>query len=245
MKFRRNWLLGPLILLLAACTSVPENGKVGVSPYQKAMTDARAGRYEVAEEQLTALRDNADTDDARLQAETGIAYVLYKKGSLKQAEQVCERLIKQHPTHAGIAYVYFLQGLAIARQGELHLDKIMQNTTPGKEYPEALRTAYRHFSKLVKHFPQSDYTEQAIKRSQEIRRQLASYELYMARYEMLEGNQAEALRRARYVTQYYSEPAIRKQALTLMSRVYKEQGDKGRAEKIERQLQDIDDSPVR
>jgi outer membrane protein assembly factor BamD len=230
-----------LFLFLSACattSSEPESAKQA-ELYRQAMESVKAGYYDDALSQLQDLRKQAETEKAREQVELSIAYVLYKKGDFEAALQQCADYVKRNSGHPGVAYAYYLQGLIKSSQGEQHLARIMENMAPGDDYPEELRQAYTFFSDLVSLFPESAYTKDATHQATRLRQQLAAFELHAARYDLVQGDYPEALRRARYVDNYFSDPAVRKQAKQLMVETYKQAGNEEQARIIERQIEEL------
>ena len=243
------WVMSPitkiiillLFLFLSACattSSEPDSDKQA-ELYRQAMESVKSGYYDDALTQLQVLNKQAKTEKSREQIELSIAYVLYKKGEYEPALKQCADYVRDNSGHPGVAYAYYLQGLIKSSQGEQHLARIMENMSPGDDYPEELRQAHTYFSELVSLFPESAYTKDAIQQASRLRQQLAAFELYAARYDLVQGNYPEALRRARYVDNYFTDPAIRKKAKQLMVETYKQAGNEEQARIIERQIEEL------
>lgn len=175
----------------------------------------------------------------KLQAEVGLAYAYFTKGEYDTASDHCKRIIAENPNNKRLVYVYYLRALNKMKQGEAHLQDLMDDIDPENEYPEELRLAYRYYEDLIKRFPQSEYVETSYKQIETIRKELAKYELHIARYEMVEGNYKEAARHAEYVMQYYSDNLSRKYALTILVRAYQELNMPKRAKTAQKQLDEL------
>jgi outer membrane protein assembly factor BamD len=229
------------VLFLSACASTPsgQESDKEAALYRQAMESVKSGYYDEALTRLQDLQKQVDTERASEQIELSIAYVLYKKGEYEQALDKCVDYVQRYPDRSGVAYAYYLQGLIKSSQGERHLDRIMENMSPGNDYPEELRQAYRLFSELVSKFPDSAYTKDAIHQTTRLRQQLADFELYAARYDLVQGNYPEALRRARYVDKYFSDPEVRRKAKQMMVETYKQAGYEEQARIIERQIEEL------
>jgi len=232
------------VLLLTACASTPSEPQANIdaAQYSEAMDLVRSGYYDDALIRLRKLQKETDSPKSRAQVELSIAYTLYKKGEYDQAFKDCERFVEKYPGNEGLPYARYLQGLILSRQGEQHLSKIMEHMNPGDDYPEELRQAYGYFSEVVKNYPESAYTKDAIHQSTRLRIQLAEFELYAARFELIQGDYREALSRARYVNEYFSDPAVRKKALEMMVKIYQEAGKEDKARLIQRELEELSNS---
>jgi outer membrane protein assembly factor BamD len=241
MLLIRSLLFLMAVLLLTACASTPSEPQANIeaAQYSEAMDLVRSGYYDDALIRLRDIQKSTQSPKSRAQVELSIAYTLYKKGDYEQAFKGCEDFVAQYPANEGLPYALYLQGLIRASQGELHLGKIMEHMDPGNEYPEALRQAYGYFSELEKKFPDSAYTKDAIHQSTQLRLQLAEFELYAARAELIQGDKREALRRARYVNEYFTDPEVRKKALKMMARIYQEAGQEDQARLIQRELDEL------
>jgi outer membrane protein assembly factor BamD len=230
-----------VVLLLTACASTPSEPQANIdaAKYSEAMDLVRSGYYDDALIRLRDIQKDTKSPKSRAQVELSIAYTLYKKGEYDLAFKDSERFVEKYPDNEGLAYATYLQGLIRSRQGEQHLSKIMEHMSPGDDYPEELRQAYSHFSEVVKKYPDSAYAKDAIHQSTRLRVQLAEFELYAARAELIKGNYREALRRARYVNEYFSDPAVRKKALEMIVKIYKEAGQEDQARLIQRELDEL------
>jgi len=229
------------VLLLSACASTPSEPQANIdaATYSEAMDLVKSGYYDDALVRLRDIQKSTKSPKSRAQVELSIAYTLYKKGEYNQAFKDSEQFLEKYPDNEGLPYALYLQGLIRSRQGEQHLSKIMEHMNPDGDYPEELRQAYSYFSEVVKKHPDSAYTKDAIHQSTRLRVQLAGFELYVARSELIQGNYREALSRARYVNEYFSDPVVRKKALEMMVKIYKKAGQEDQARLIQRELDEL------
>lgn len=229
------------VLLLSACASTPSEPQANIdaAKYSEAMDLVKSGYYDDALVRLRDIQKSTKSPKSRAQVELSIAYTLYKKGEYNQAFKDSEQFVEKYPDNEGLPYALYLQGLIRSRQGEQHLSKIMEHMNPDGDYPEELRQAYSYFSEVVKKHPDSAYTKDAIHQSTRLRVQLAGFELYVARSELIQGNYREALSRARYVNEYFSDPVVRKKALEMMVKIYKKAGQEDQARLIQRELDEL------
>lgn len=241
MSLIRSILFLMAVLLLSACASTPSEPQANIdaAKYSEAMDLVKSGYYDDALVRLRDIQKSTKSPKSRAQVELSIAYTLYKKGEYNQAFKDSEQFLEKYPDNEGLPYALYLQGLIRSRQGEQHLSKIMEHMNPDGDYPEELRQAYSYFSEVVKKHPDSAYTKDAIHQSTRLRVQLAGFELYVARSELIQGNYREALSRARYVNEYFSDPVVRKKALEMMVKIYKKAGQEDQARLIQRELDEL------
>ena len=243
MSYIRLILILLPVLLFSACASTPqeqaEEEQKEASSYQQAMEHSRAGQYDLALEQLEQLRAEADSEETRTRVDISIAYVLYKKGDYAQANNACDEILKKKTKGTDVSYVHYLKGLIASKQGEEKLDVLMETMTTTATYPSELRDAYRIFTQLVQDYPESTYTDDAIRRTEELRNKLAQFELHVARAELVQGKYDDVIRHTRYINEYFSEPEIQKPALVLMQKAYEQSGRMEEAERVGRQINSL------
>jgi outer membrane protein assembly factor BamD len=138
-----------------------------------------------------------------------------------------------------VSYVYYLQGLIASSQGQVKLDELMETMSVNASYPTELREAYRIFTRLVRDYPESTYTDDAIRRTEELRRQLAQFELHVARAELVQEEFDDVIRHTRYINEYFSEPDIQRQSLKLMQKAYAQSGRQDEADRIGREIDNL------
>lgn len=226
-----------LLIFLTACASTP-NPQVWQAEYTQAMQAVKAGHFEAAIASLESLRDSAADENLRYQAETALAYALYKKGDYPAALQQAEEIIHRYPPTPQQAYIYYLRGLITLKQGEEEQRKLLADQTTAAAYPMSLRKAYEHFTELIHHFPRSTYTEQAYRHLDTIRELLAEYEVHQIQRLMMQKRYQQAIDRARYVGENFDDTKANLQAQRLMAKAYEALGKPEEAELIHRRLEE-------
>jgi outer membrane protein assembly factor BamD len=205
------------------------------------MEEASKGNYETSLVKLEGIKSSADSDETRLRADISIAYVLYKKGDYDKAMIACDEILKGKNKGADVSYVHYLRGLIASSQGQEKLDTLMDSMSVDSRYPEELRDAYRIFTRLVQDYPESAYTDDAVRRTEELRDQLARFELHVARAELVQGQYDDVIRHTRYINEYFSDPEIQRAALVLMQKAYQQSGRPEDAERVGRQINSLGD----
>ncbi len=226
-----------LLIFLSACATAPEP-QVWQAGYTQAMQAVKAGRFEEAIDSLESLRDSAADENRRYQAETALAYALYKKGDYPAARQQAEEIIRRYPPAPRQAYVHYLRGLITLKMGEAEQRRLLADQPGAQGYPMTLREAYGHFTELIRHFPRSTYTEQAYRHLAYIRELLAEYEVHQIQRLMMQKRYQQAIDRARFVGENYDDTRASRQAQRLMAKAYEALGQPEEAELIRRRLED-------
>lgn len=242
MNGRFLFLLLLPLFLLGGCSTTTVSENELASGYEAAMHKIQQGYFQDAIAQLENLKQQTEEPRIRGRLEMGLIYAFYKKGDFNQVIQRADSFFKQYPTHPQSAYVIFLRAMAYQKQGDAHLQKLMDKLSPAGEYPEELRHAYNEFAKLIKRYPDSAFAEEAHKHLPLIRQKLARFELHNARFDLMQERYQEVLRRARYVQEYYKNPLVRKEALSLMEKAYQALDQPDRAKKVARQIKELEES---
>lgn len=228
-----------LLLLLSACAGPPSDQDAGsAASYATAMRAVRQGEVDKGIGELQGIIARSK-GSVRRQAEIGLIYAYYAKGEYGTALTKSNAFLEANPGHPQLAYVYYLRALIRHRQGEEHLKRLMDTLDPQNDYPEELREAYDDYVALIQRYPKSQYAQTAYKKILAIRKDLAKYELHLARYEMVEGNHREAARHAEYVMEYFSDNLSRKYALTILIRAYQALDMPKKAANAKKQLQEL------
>ncbi len=227
------------LFLLAACATPPDP-QVRQQEYTRAMQMVKNGEYDAAIARLETLRDSAESDDERYRMETSLAYARYKQGDLAAALRLTEDIIRRYPPTPQQAYVYYLRGLITLKMGEEEQRRLLDEGVNDDSHPAALRTAYRHFTELIRRFPKTSYTEQAYRHLAYIRELLAEFEVHQIQRLMLEKRYADAIDRARYVADNFDDTPAYLQALELAAKAWDALGNAEEAALVRRKLEDME-----
>ncbi len=154
------------------------------------------------------------------QAQLELAYCYYRTDDPAQAIATVDRFIKLYPSHAHMAYAFYLRGLVnFGRQ--YGLAERFLPTDPSQRDPGASLQSFNDFSELIKRFPDSIYVDDAQLRMRHLRNILAQHEVNVTNYYMRRGAFVAAANRARYVVENYQQAPAMPEALVLLAKCYK------------------------
>ncbi len=166
-----------LSLFLAGCSGskeeVPDNPPNEI--YATAQQKLQDGNWRQAITQLEALDNRYPFGPYSQQVQLDLIYAYYKNADLPLAQAAIDRFIRLNPTHPNIDYVMYMRGLTnmalddSALQGFFGVDRSDRD-------PQHARAAFSDFSKLVRGYPNSQYTTDATKRLVFLKDRLAKYE---------------------------------------------------------------------
>jgi len=222
-----------LALSLSACMTIPADSSLFKIKYKQLMKNAGAEATAVDIEQFRQLRDMASTDEEQMQAELALAYAYYKDQQFDASIEQIESFIRNYPTYPHLDYVLYLRALATKAQGKQEFTQAISNISAKAPYPEKLRLAYTYFVDLITRYPKSNYSAQALNFMKNIRTNLAAYELFVARYDLVKGRYREVVRRTEYIVEFYKGTPVVNDAYELQARAYREMGKVKKAEEVE------------
>jgi len=108
------WSLAGTALLLAGCSSTPEDKTAAWSPnkiYAEAKDELSSGGYDKAVTLLEKLEGRAAGTPLAQQAQLDKAYAHYKAGEAAQAIATLDRFMKLHPASPALDYALYLKGV--------------------------------------------------------------------------------------------------------------------------------------
>ncbi|MGD8592789.1 MAG: outer membrane protein assembly factor BamD [Gammaproteobacteria bacterium] len=187
--------------------------------YKNAKNELKSGDYELAVEYFETLESRFPFGSYAEQAQLETGYAYYKYNEYDSAIAAADRFIKLHPTHPNVDYAYYLRGLAAFHKKDAPLDSIAPQD-PALRDPSSARESFNYFAELVKRFPNSRYTADAIKRMKFQRNTLAEHEIYVANYYLKRGAYVAVVNRAKYVVENYPQTPSVARALELLSLAY-------------------------
>lgn len=221
----RYLLISLLLTTLAGCAGSPddEDATSGYSVeelYKEAKEALNSGNYETAIQLYEKLESRFPYGRYAERAQMEIIFAYYKDNEPDTAILAAERFIKLHPNNLLVDYAYYLRGLAAFDLSKSFFEKLF-NQEKSERDPKMARQAFDYFSQLIERFPNSKYTQDAVKRMKQLRNNLAQYEIHVAKYYLRRGSFLAAANRGKYVIEnYQGTPAI-PDALALMVRSYR------------------------
>lgn len=212
------------ILLLSACASDPNKGDdtskwSAEKLFKEAKMALEAGDYEVAIENYETLEAKYPFGRYAEQAQLDTAYAYFKFDELDTAISSADRFIKLHPRHHNVDYAYYLRGLASSSKNDNPMNFIAKQD-PSIRDPSSTQKSYEYFAELVKKFPSSRYTKDALRRMGHLRNDLAKHEIHVANYYVERGAFVAAANRAKYVVSNFPRTPASREALHIMVDAY-------------------------
>ncbi|MGD8784080.1 MAG: outer membrane protein assembly factor BamD [Thioalkalispiraceae bacterium] len=232
-------ILGLLIVIGAGCASTseedPTEGMQVAEIYEEASAMLKSGDYERAILLYERLESRFPYGKYAERAQMEIAFAYYKDSEPESAIVAAERFIKLHPNHKNVDYMYYLRGLASYDLSESFMENLF-NVDPTQHDPQAARRAFEYFAQLIKKYPKSRYSKDALQRMTLIRNNLAQYEVHVANYYIRRGAYLAAANRGKYVVENYQRTPAVADALAIMVNAYEKLGMKELASDTKRVL---------
>lgn len=263
------YLVAPLIVLLAACSSkggspraeLPIDQNDPLAQRRIEAREAKLSAYDFFLRARTAL-DSSDFASAienydklttrhpfseyAVQGELDRIYAFYRNFEPDRALSAADRFVREHPRHAAIDYVQYLKGLI-----NFHRDTEALSILPvdeSKSDVSSHRRAYDDFATLLQKFPRSRYASDAHQRMIFLRNRLADHELHVVDFYVRRGAYVAAAKRAEQVVGQYPGTRASHKALALLEECYVLAGLPAQAEDVRRLLAvqtALPDAPVK
>ncbi len=212
------------LLLLIGCSSKetdPSEGLSAAEIYEKGKDYLLNGSYTQAIEQYETLESRYPFGPHAVQAQLDVAYAYYLYEEPESATAAVDRFIKLHPRHPSVDYAYYLKGLINFGLKDSIIDKIY--TRDLAEYDRSImQQSYQDFSILVNRFPDSKYSQDAIKRMVYLRNQMARADIKVAEYYLTRRAWIAAANRAKNLLEVYQGSSSVKRALQIQLIAYQQ-----------------------
>lgn len=222
-----------LSLALAGCSSskdeVPDSPPSEI--YATAQQKLQDGNFKAAITQLEALDNRYPFGPYSQQVQLDLIYAYYKNADLGLAQASIDRFIRLNPTNQNIDYVLYMRGLTdmalddSALQGFFGVDRSDRD-------PQHARDAFNDFSKLVRSYPNSQYTPDAAKRMLFLKDRLAKFELAVAEFYTKRGAWVAVVNRVDGMLRDYPDTQATRDALPLMENAYRQMQLVNEADKV-------------
>lgn len=219
---QRFGLLAILAIALTACSQKDYDPTADWSKerlYEEATRAMEAADFEQAIEYFEILEARYPFGDLALQAQLEIAYGYYKYREYESAAAACDRFIKLHPTHAAVAYAYYLRGLIRYEQGTGFLNAFYARDMSQMDQ-HRLRQSFADFRTVVEQHGNSAYADDARKRMIYLRNEMARHELETARFYFDRSAYTATLNRIEYLLSNYDGAPVVPDALALQAEAY-------------------------
>lgn len=186
--------LSLIVIFSFGCASEEKNLNTpeGMFAHAKEFDDAE--RYDLAIQKYSDVRNKFPYSQLATDAELAVADVYYKKESFSEAQLSYQNFRDLHPKHPRIDYVIYKTAMSYYMQLP---DTIDRDLSSGAD-------AIYHFNEVIKLFPKSEYTKEALENRDDTFKRLAEKELYIADFYMKNESYSAALRRYEGMLKKYS-----------------------------------------
>jgi len=170
------------------------------------------GDYYEALQAFNQILDQYPFSPQAVIAELRAADCHFYRGEYLEAKTLYQEFEERHPTHTAIPYVMFQIGMCDFKR----VDRIDRDITGAQD-------AIRDFSKLLRSYPNSPYTEEARAHIAAAKEFLVNHEYFVAVFYVRTEKYDQAIHRLKYLLRMYPESAIAPKAKALLTRL--EAGD--------------------
>ncbi len=157
------------------------------------------------------------------QAQLDIAFAYLKQDEFDNAISSADRFIKLYPRSENIDYAYYIKGVSHFSRGGSFTERIFPRDL-SKVNQQWLRTSFAEFDTLVRRFPDSIYSEDALARMIFLRDEMAQHELTTARFYYQRGAMVAVINRINYMLEHFDGSRHLPNALALMAGAYQSLG---------------------
>lgn len=179
----------------------------------KGMEAYNVGDYHEAAKQFKELLDKYPFSPQAMLAELKGADCNYFMGNYPEALVLYQRFEEQHPTNESMPYVMYQIAMCSYQQ----IDTIDRDTSGATK-------SIRDFTKLLKAYPDSPYTDEAKARIKAANEFLVNHEYLVVEFYLRTDKILDAKTRLKYLINTYPDAAITPQARTLLAKL--EAGEK-------------------
>ncbi len=153
-----------------------------------------------------------------IQARLDIAYQLFKRKKYNRAILALNEFIERYPALPSTPYAYYLRGVIAEEKSSSILDEVI--TDSAQRDVQSVLDAYSYYILLIDTFPDSKYSEEALKKLVVLKNILARHEFYIALYYTSIGSHIAAINRSKYIIEHYPNSPSVADGLYLMAYNY-------------------------
>jgi outer membrane protein assembly factor BamD len=161
------------------------------------MDDFSVGKYHTARKSFEEVMDRYPFSPQAMLAELKAADCHYYQENYAEAKVLYQQFEERHPTNEAIPYVMFQIGMCDFSR----TDRIDRDTS-------GARDAIQSFSRLLRAYPNSPYTNEAKARIEAAREFLVNHEYYVAVFYLRTDRVDEAAHRLKYLIAMYPDATI-------------------------------------
>lgn len=210
-------------MFLAACSTVLDEkelqGKSADDLYNMALKLYQEKSYIRAAKTFAEVERQYPYSNLAIKAQLSSAYLYYMAKKYEEAIENYRVFIQLHPSHAEVAYAYFMLGMCYYEQIPT-VDRDQQMT----------QKAYDAFDEVVRRFPNSKYARMAKLKIDLVRDHLAASEMEVGRYYLSKKSYLAAINRFQKVIDNYQTTSHVPEALHRLVECYSALNIKGQAQ---------------
>lgn len=243
-------MVAALALLCSACATTPKDSTSRTTSHgeikppadtpaalqQHAREALAAGDAAGALESLRRLDVLFPNDPRTISARMETVFAYHQAGDPNSTIAAAERFIRLYPDHPNLDYLYYLRGLAAFNQAIGDFAALPSGGAVGDAPPAAppprAGLALQYFGELLARYPDSRYGDDARKRVEHLRQQLARLELDAAQHALNQGQYANAGLRARTLIDNYPDSGYATEAAVIVNMAHRMLSMEGVAEAV-------------
>jgi outer membrane protein assembly factor BamD len=224
--FFRCAILTLFLGTLAACNSI--NSPLDKFKGQSAQKIYQDGVHAMLHHDYTSATDHFEALDALYpyseytqQAQLDEIYAYYKQQDIASTIVAADHYIHLYPNGKNVDYAYYMRGVAEMYQNVGVLEHFFPSD-PGTRDLTSIGKGFMDFDVLLKEFPHSKYTPDAVQRMIFIRNIIAQHELETAEYYYTRQMYVAVINRANNIVSHYQETPSIPQTLVLLAKSYRQ-----------------------
>ncbi|MCK3657726.1 outer membrane assembly protein BamD [Pasteurellaceae bacterium Pebbles2] len=224
-KLKSLTLVALTALAVSACSSGNKELEQGTEQtlFNTAQNYIQEGDYSNATRYFDAVETRFPGSTYSEQAKLNLIYAAYKTQDYTKALVTADSFLKTFPQSQHTDYVLYMAALTNTSMGDnfmqdfFGIDRSTRETT-------SMKTAFSNFQTLVTHFPNSQYTPDALARMAYIKDRLARHELEIAKFYAKRNAWVAVANRVTGMLRSYADTQSTLEALPLMQEAYQKMG---------------------
>ena len=207
-KWLFTWIL--IVLFFGGCAKWghgPQEEETPARLMREGMEYRERGHYEAATEAFQKIKDRYPYSKFAVDAELKMADALFERLLYDEAFDAYSEFERLHPKNPNIPYIIYQKGMCHFKQVST-VDRDQSHTLQAKEELE----------RLVKKFPNSEYTNRAARKIRKCYMNLAEHELYVGHFYYKMNNYRAAMGRYRHVLERYPDLGQYHEALEFLNK---------------------------
>lgn len=220
-------VLGVAVLIIGGCATSNSNSGSDLQSAQGIYNEAKRalnqGDFLTAIETFETLGARYPFGTYTQQAQLDVAFAYLKQDDFDSAISAADRFIKLYPRSENIDYAYYIKGVSHFSRGGSAMERIFPRDM-AKVNQNWLRSAFAEFDTLVRRFPESQYTPDALDRMVFLKDEMARHELITAQFYYDRGAMVAVVNRVNYLLEHFDGSKHVPNSLALMASAYQSLG---------------------